>query len=120
MKIKIKETGKIESLKIISEETGIEWTNDFIGNYGALTDGQFTWNNEEDIYETDQVTYDWWFDIIERYTEADAIMTEFLAGIEDPDDSDNARRAIEDACNCDLEYIPDAIISTINDLRESM
>lgn len=118
MLVKIKETGEIKELRIVSEETGIEWTTDFIGNYGALKDGQFSWNDEEEIYESNQATYDWWFDVIENYTETYTIMAEYLSGIEDPEESDYARSEIQDACNCDLEDIPGAIISKINELRE--
>lgn len=60
MKIIIKETQKIETLSIIDPKTGVDYISDFVGNTGALIDGQFEWNEDRDAYICDQETYDWW------------------------------------------------------------
>lgn len=66
MNVKIIETGKTETLSI-KGSNGIDWTNDLIGNAGALSDGQFTWSEEDDAYLTDQDTFDWWDKYISDY-----------------------------------------------------
>lgn len=64
MKIIIKETNAQESLEIIDPRTGINWIQDFIGNTGALTDGKFVLDEEQDAYICDQDTFDWWFKVV--------------------------------------------------------
>lgn len=64
MKIIINETNTIESLEIIDPCTGIDWIKDFIGNAGALSDGQFEWDDEQDAYLCDQATFDWWEKVV--------------------------------------------------------
>jgi hypothetical protein len=60
MKVFIKQTGNIETLSIIDAKTNTNWVSDFIGNAGATIDGQFTWDDEKDLYVCDKDTYDWW------------------------------------------------------------
>lgn len=64
MKIIIKETSIEEYLEIIDPRTGINWISDFIGNTGALSDGQFVWDDEKDAYICDQDTFDWWSKVV--------------------------------------------------------
>lgn len=64
MKVIIKETNKEETLEFIDPRTGIDWVTDFIGNYGALDDGQFEWDEELDAYLCDQETFDWWEKVV--------------------------------------------------------
>jgi hypothetical protein len=45
---------------------GINWVGDFIGNTGALNDGQFNWDDELDAYICDNDTYDWWQNAIKK------------------------------------------------------
>jgi hypothetical protein len=120
MKIRIKETGSIESLSIIDRKNGVDYIADFIGNNGGLCDGQFTWNDEADCYEADQETYDWWDRVVRAYDAADEAMEEFLESIDDEQDRQNARDRINDACNCDLEDIPGAIMAEIKEITEEM
>jgi hypothetical protein len=76
MKIKIKETGKIKHLNIYDPKTGIDWTNDLIGNAGALQDGQFEYDYDTDVYLTNQDTFNWWNEYIinENKTESDIVL----------------------------------------------
>lgn len=76
MKIKINETGKIKHLNIYDPKTGIDWTNDLIGNAGALQNGQFEYNYDDDVYFASQDTFDWWSEYIlnENKTESDIIL----------------------------------------------
>ncbi|MCP4651186.1 MAG: hypothetical protein GY853_14055 [PVC group bacterium] len=71
MKVKIKETGKAEELIIINPETGTEWSDDLIGGTLATSDGQFVWDDEEQIYVSDQENYDWWETYLEEYENAE-------------------------------------------------
>lgn len=60
MKIIIKETSAVETLSIIDPKSGVDYIADFIGNTGALIDGQFAWDADRDAYVCAQDTYDWW------------------------------------------------------------
>lgn len=60
MKIIIKETSAIETLSIIDPKSGVDYISDFIGNTGALIDGQFEWDEDRDAYVCGQDTFDWW------------------------------------------------------------
>jgi len=77
MNVQIKETGQKVTLNII-DDNEIDWTNDLIGNAGALHDGQFTWSDEDNAYIADQDTYDWWSNYI-RDTDATDQDVESLA-----------------------------------------
>lgn len=71
MKIQIKETGEIKYLKLVDPETGVDWVQDLIGNGGALSDGQFEWDDEAEMYVTTEETYKWWSDYVEGYEETE-------------------------------------------------
>lgn len=60
MKIIIKETSALETLSIIDPKSGVNYISDFIGNTGALIDGQFEWDEDRDAYLCSQETFDWW------------------------------------------------------------
>ena len=57
MKVLIKETGEIKELIYYSNDINI--AGDIIGNEGALQD-QFTYNEEQDLFETDEENFAWW------------------------------------------------------------
>lgn len=50
--------GKQETLELVVN--GVNCTQDIIGNHGALSDGQFTYDEDQDAYVCDQDTFDWW------------------------------------------------------------
>lgn len=64
MKIIIKETSAVETLSIIDPKTGVDYISDFIGNTGALIDGQLEWDEDRDAYVCDQETFDWWDTVV--------------------------------------------------------
>lgn len=64
MKIIIKETSAIETLSIIDPKSGVDYIYDFVGNTGALIDGQFDWDEDRDAYICDQATFDWWDTVV--------------------------------------------------------
>lgn len=60
MKIFNTTTGKEVSLTIIDRKTGCEWTNDLIGNAGALN-----YNSDREMAEMSQEDFEWWSNTIE-------------------------------------------------------
>lgn len=64
MKVKINETGEIKELNVI-DKNGINWIYDLMGNVSELTNGQFVQVGDDDLYEADQDSYDWWVKYIE-------------------------------------------------------
>lgn len=79
MKVKIRETGKIEDLSITSN--GVNWVNDLVGNAGAFDDGQFVYEYDEDVYVADQTTFDWWAGYIADTNQTDREIAELSAKI---------------------------------------
>jgi hypothetical protein len=64
MKIIIKETSEVKALSIIDPKSGVDYISDFIGNTGALIDGQFEWDEDRDAYVCNQDTYEWWNTVV--------------------------------------------------------
>ncbi|MFC3167810.1 hypothetical protein [Paracoccus fontiphilus] len=64
MEIIIKATDAVEYLEIISPRTGLNYIEDFIGNTGALVNGEFTWDEEREAYLADQKVFDWWQEMV--------------------------------------------------------
>lgn len=75
MKVKIRETNEIVGIYIYSKQ-GIEWTQDLLGNGGAFLDGQFVWDDDEDIYVADRGTVDWWWSYIDDYYDVEWHITD--------------------------------------------
>lgn len=64
MKFEIKETGKIENLRTYNE-SGVDWTEDLIGNSGAIGgNGYIHYDEEKNVYVISQSNYGWWNDYI--------------------------------------------------------
>ena len=118
MRVLIRETGEIDELVITDAKTGLAWTGDFVGNAGAFIDGQFVYDEDEDYYVADQDTFDWWENVAGEYEKADYAKKEFLDSIEDEDARIKYDLMIQDACNCDLEYMPNNIMQTIAEIKE--
>lgn len=66
MKVKIKETGELATL-VLKDSNGINWVQDFIGNVGALNDGQFVYDSEKDVYDVSKENYEWWTNTIQLH-----------------------------------------------------
>lgn len=64
MNIIIKESGARHTLSIIDPESGVNYIQDFIGNAGALIDGQFEYDDDQDAFVCDQATFDWWIAVV--------------------------------------------------------
>lgn len=57
MKVQIKETGAIETLKI-TDKNGVEYTQDFCSTGSDWSD--FKWDDESELYVLDQDAFDFW------------------------------------------------------------
>lgn len=107
MKIRIKETGEVKDLTIIDRKTGCEWTADLVGD-----DDCITYNRDREIYETDQASYDWWNNMIDKLEHAEDVKQKYIEKY--------GADAVEDALAqydtpTDLEDQPSATISALED-----
>lgn len=95
MNIKIRETGEVKELSIC-HSGNIEWTQDLIGNAGALNDGQFKYDYDADVYVSDQDTYDWWAQYIADHeaTEREIVELAGKLGISESDIRDRISDAM--------------------------
>lgn len=66
MKFIINETGKIEDLTIIDTKTGTDWSNDLIGNSGAIG-AYIHYDDAADAYRINQEDFNWWSEYISMY-----------------------------------------------------
>lgn len=99
MKVLIVETGMIERLSIIDPNTKVDWVKDFIGNYGAFSDGQFTYNDETGLYHCDQDTYVWWAKVL---SDQEALYNR-IAVLKDEHGAELIDEIVNRAADCDLE-----------------
>ena len=99
MKIIIRETNAAEELSIIDPDNGVDYIADFIGNTGALMDGQFEWDEELDAQVCDQATFDWWDTVVDDNQELTDRIHEMLKIY----DQDAVYKVIGENSNVDLE-----------------
>jgi hypothetical protein len=106
MKILNTTTGLIESLSIIDPKTGLDWTQDFLGNNEA----KMNYNDDTEMYEMDGDDMEWWKNVIEKYQANDNRIAEIESGLE-WDDLEAFRNGLYDASsgNNDLEIHVDAV-----------
>lgn len=72
MKIKLKETGKIETLNLF-DENGTNYANDFILNADFSS---FKHDEDNDIYLCTQDVYDWWAPVISQQARINELLDE--------------------------------------------
>ena len=113
MNIIIKETLAVETLSIIDPKSGVDYISDFIGNQGALSDGQFTWNDEKHAFECDQDTFDWWDKVVAEH-QALGYRIQELAEEHGAEAVHNAYVEHERS-HVDLEDLPHAINSALDE-----
>jgi hypothetical protein len=81
MKVKVIETGKIDTLDL-RNANGQDNLPDIIGDHGAFGDDtsyQFcrVWDEEDgDVYLTSQANYEWWVDMIDLLEHEQALIEE--------------------------------------------
>lgn len=75
MKIKALETGAEYELCAIAADSGVEWTQDLIGNHGAFNADQFR-RNEADEIVAPQAEIDWWLPVVANLNKASELRAE--------------------------------------------
>ncbi|GBF73194.1 hypothetical protein PA598K_01479 [Paenibacillus sp. 598K] len=100
MKVKIKETGAMETLSMLSSN-GTDAAADMIGNHGGFgsESWQFDLDADTGIYEASQETYDWWEKVLTENEE----LEERIEALKEEHGSDAVQEVIEAAGNVDLE-----------------
>ena len=99
MNIFIKDTNKQTNLSIIDPHNGSDYIQDFIGNTGALSDGQFTWDDEQSAFVCDQLTFDWW----EKVVNDNQKIEDRIRALVDKHGSESVHAIVHSVGNCDLE-----------------
>lgn len=109
MKIKIVETGEIETLSMMQPGNGCDWSEDFIGNAGGF-EKDFVYDHETGIYTAEQETFNWW----DKVVSAHRALEERIYDLKQEHGSDAVHEAIGDAGNTDLEDMPAAINAALD------
>jgi hypothetical protein len=99
MKVKIKETGKIEDLEIIDPKTGLDWAADMTGDDPNI-------DYDGDDWVCDQDTFDWWHDVMTRYQKADDRFHEIRESL---DDDQDLYKHLDSFLGVDVENYPEAL-----------
>lgn len=107
----IRETGKVETLSFIDPRHNVDCVTDFIGSHGGLTDGQFTYDDDQDIYLCDQETYDWWSKVITDHQ----VMEERIKALCDKYGSGRVYDVVHQVADCDLEDMPAAVDAALDE-----
>ena len=107
MYVIINETGERKTLLLIDPASGVNWIRDFIGNECALTDGQFTWDDENDAYRVSQENYEWWANVVAETQDAE----NRIAKLKEAYGDDDVDRALLDVRigHYDIDQRPAAI-----------
>jgi len=111
MKIRIVEKSASETLSIIDPRSGCDYITDFIGNTGALADGQFTYDEDQDAYICDQDTFDWW----ERVVNDNQELEDRIYDLVNEYGSEALYGVINDAGNFELEDHAASINQALDD-----
>ena len=112
MNVTIIETKEQKELNITDPKSGMDWTNDLMGNHGALPE----YDDESDSYQMSQEDYEWWSDLIDRYQEADDRFFELCQSL--PDDESLALKEAAMTINSDLENYPEALQAVCDEAEE--
>lgn len=104
MNVTIVETKERKSLNITDPKTGMDWTNDLMGNYDGLPE----YDEETDSYLMTTDDYKWWADLIARYQEADDRYYEIAKEL-DPAEREEFEDIVASHCSVDLENHPEAL-----------
>jgi hypothetical protein len=98
LQIKISDTGESATLSIINPQNGVDYIGDFVGNSGALIDGQFIHDGDSG-YICTQSTFDWWQNVVSDCQQ----LEERLHQLTNNHGAEAVRLAIGWAGACDLE-----------------
>lgn len=99
MNVHIKETNEKKVLSMIDPISGTDYVKDFIGNHGALSDGQFTWDDVTRDFLVNQDTFIWWNDVITKQND----LTVRIAALKEEHGSEIVDTIVCEASDVDLE-----------------
>ncbi|MEK8128634.1 hypothetical protein WMW72_12025 [Paenibacillus filicis] len=111
IKVTIKETGAKETLSIVDPRSNVDFVSDFIGNHGAFIDGQFTYDEDSDMFAADQDTYDWWA----KVTTDHQALEDRIAELEEEHGKDRVQAVVHGASDCDLEDMASAVNGALDE-----
>lgn len=111
MKVKIIETGEIKELLIIDAKSGLDYSSDLLGNHDAY-DG---FDDGNEIGLMTQETYNWWAELMPRYESADMAVEDYRKTL---DDDSDFLELLSHSTGCDLEDMPAALLSAIEQHRD--
>lgn len=114
MKFYIKETKSYAKLSIIDPKTDQDFIKDFIGNHGALIDGQFDYDEELDAYVCSEDTFNWWYWVVEENQALRHRINEIIDDLKV--DSEKVHSVVYDASLCDLEDLASNTNKALDDL----
>lgn len=123
MRVKIANTSKINDLDL-HDENGISMIEDVIAPDIAC--GLITYDDETDVYETDQDTYDAWDKWIDDYTDAQDALNDLMDDLSaDPErssrDLDDIRyRILCEAGGYDTMDQPAYLLKAVSDYRNDV
>lgn len=111
MEVKIKESGKVETLSIIDPKTGCCYVADLIGN----ADGFSQFEREGEMWVCDQETFDWWDAYITLLEKTD----DLIEGLEGILGCDFVHEMMDGAlAGVEFSDIPAAIVKHVIDALE--
>lgn len=113
MNILIKETLAVETLSIIDPKSGVDYISDFIGNTGALIDGQFAWDEEKNTYVCDQETFNWWNKVVGEHQALNYRIQDLTE--EHGSEAVNDAYIDQERCHVDLEDLPYQINTALDE-----
>lgn len=108
MKVVIKETGIAETLRL-TDKNGYDYVQDFIGNNGALNDGQFVYDDEKDAYLVSSDDYEWWSNTIQLHQQ----LNDKIAELSDEHGSDAVHDVINGVNYLDLDDEAKAMLAAL-------
>ena len=111
MQIIINETNANETLTMAHPGTDVDCVADFVGNSGALADGQFVWDDDAGAYRCDRDIYEWWARVISEHE----AMEGRIHALREEHGWDAVQDAIGHAADCDLEDIPASVNAALDE-----
>lgn len=113
MEIRIKETGEVKELYIYDSSAGVEWTQDLLGNYGALE-----YDEDHDKYSLSQEDFDWWEEYVKNFRNDENEIAELIElGVSE----DEIRERIQKSSWVNgLEFEHNAIQGVLEEIREEL
>ncbi|GIV82687.1 MAG: hypothetical protein KatS3mg051_2041 [Anaerolineae bacterium] len=111
MKVYVPEQGIETTLSIIDPSTGINYAQEFVGNAGALSDGQFEYSEEHDAYVCSPETLEWWVQVLEQYQG----LENKLHALKSEYGGERVQRVLDKVPPSDLEEYPGRAITALRE-----